>query len=364
MTDQHERTLRLPQHTVGAASALLVELGDRLGYRVAATAPRTFQLVRSKRGMLRKRTETMTVAFTEDRNGTGVRATGDIDDEVLSHLGAVDPEERLRASRVAPPERTSGAETTASEPVGSANVSAPGSQPDAFGARPAPSRPARPVRPSASPGGLIAAVPGVAPRPQAEVSAPSAPPAPTIIEARQRTEPAAVPPPETEVHRTVHRSPTPVVQPTSPTSAPPPAEKLASEPTPPAQPSDQPAPPTPSPTPASPAPASRLHAVSPAGTVFDLQSAPVVVGRNPEAPKSHPSAGLMTVADPSVSKSHAVVWIAQGRLMVDDLHSTNGTTVEFEAQSFDCTPGQVRTFPLSEMVIRVGDAPIKVELAG
>ncbi len=70
--------------------------------------------------------------------------------------------------------------------------------------------------------------------------------------------------------------------------------------------------------------------------------APIVVGRDPAAPASHPSARPVPVADPykSVSKTHAAIELREGLLWVTDLHSTNGTKVtNAVGEATSCPPG-------------------------
>ncbi|MFC9329543.1 FHA domain-containing protein [Kitasatospora sp. NPDC057015] len=55
------------------------------------------------------------------------------------------------------------------------------------------------------------------------------------------------------------------------------------------------------------------------GRVFVLDDQPMLVGRDVDC--------QIQVGDPGVSRRHAVVWRASGRTTVEDLASTNGTTV-------------------------------------
>jgi len=86
------------------------------------------------------------------------------------------------------------------------------------------------------------------------------------------------------------------------------------------------------------------------GTVISL-TPPTVIGRNPQAPPSHPSARPLPVADPSMelSKTHLVVGMENRTLWVVDLHSTNGVYVADE-------PGgdQVRIAPGSQVLLAAG----------
>lgn len=73
--------------------------------------------------------------------------------------------------------------------------------------------------------------------------------------------------------------------------------------------------------------------------VFELASAAgetipllgrVIVGRNPTVDAAHPDARPVALQDPTrtVSKTHALVEVGQGRVLITDLHSTNGVAVQ------------------------------------
>jgi hypothetical protein len=65
------------------------------------------------------------------------------------------------------------------------------------------------------------------------------------------------------------------------------------------------------------------------GTEFPLATRSVL-GRNPVADPAHPGATPVAVTDPTrtVSKTHALLEVRHGRVVVTDLHSTNGVAVE------------------------------------
>ncbi|MFF2369634.1 FHA domain-containing protein [Agromyces sp. NPDC058110] len=76
-----------------------------------------------------------------------------------------------------------------------------------------------------------------------------------------------------------------------------------------------------------------------AGVVFELVSAAgetvelagrVIVGRNPVADVARPDARPIALVDPTrtVSKTHALVEVREGRVVITDLHSTNGVAVQ------------------------------------
>ncbi|MEY4361675.1 MAG: hypothetical protein RL391_981 [Actinomycetota bacterium] len=56
------------------------------------------------------------------------------------------------------------------------------------------------------------------------------------------------------------------------------------------------------------------------GTRLELSAAPQVIGRSAEAALSIPD-------DTFLSSRHARVWLVNGQAMIEDLQSTNGTTV-------------------------------------
>lgn len=94
---------------------------------------------------------------------------------------------------------------------------------------------------------------------------------------------------------------------------------------------------------------------------------PVVLGRDPSTDAARQGAAAVALADParSVSKTHALVEVVDDRVVVTDLHSTNGTRVltpEGEAHELD--PGRSAdvaggsTLLLGEVALRVDRAPL------
>jgi hypothetical protein len=67
---------------------------------------------------------------------------------------------------------------------------------------------------------------------------------------------------------------------------------------------------------------------------------PVIVGRNPDPALGPPAALPVAIADPSISKTHAVITPADGQVWVTDLHSTNGTAVDTAGTVAPCAPGE------------------------
>ncbi|MEJ3404181.1 FHA domain-containing protein [Rathayibacter sp. YIM 133350] len=106
--------------------------------------------------------------------------------------------------------------------------------------------------------------------------------------------------------------------PFAPPAAPPPAPPVAA------------APPTaPTPTRASEPLAWRLELADGQNVAVEGR---LVLGRRPVAPEESPDAVPVAVSDParSVSKTHALIEVRDGALVVTDLHSTNGVTVADE----------------------------------
>ncbi len=147
--------------------------------------------------------------------------------------------------------------------------------------------------------------------------------------------------------------------PGAPPAPPPPAAgtAVAAAP-PPAEPAASAAPPAPA-DPA-PAPTWRLRIPGVAAPVVVADA--VVLGRNPVAPAHAPDAAPVVVDDPakSVSKTHAVVVVRDGSLLVRDLDSTNGVWVVVAgAEPVAADPGVDVVVPsgadleLGEFVIRV-----------
>lgn len=118
--------------------------------------------------------------------------------------------------------------------------------------------------------------------------------------------------------------------------------------------------PTPSPQPG----AWRLRAP---GGLEVLLLRPVLLGRDPAADPGRPQAAPIRLADParSVSKTHALVEVVEGRVMVTDLHSTNGTRVLTpEGEARELVPGRGAEAPngstllLGEFAVRLDRAPL------
>lgn len=110
------------------------------------------------------------------------------------------------------------------------------------------------------------------------------------------------------------------------------------------------------------APAQSWRLALPDGSGFSIGSA-VFIGRNPIRADGDIAGDLLAVADTtkSVSKTHAVVEVIDGRLWVTDLNSTNGVFVTAEAMDdVQATPME-RTLVPPGSDIELGEFVIQVE---
>ena len=94
---------------------------------------------------------------------------------------------------------------------------------------------------------------------------------------------------------------------------------------------------------------------------------PVVLGRDPSPDATRPDAAPIPLADParSVSKTHALVEVVDDRVVVTDLHSTNGTRVlSPDGEAGELDPGRPVEVPggatllLGEYAVRLDRAPL------
>jgi len=104
-----------------------------------------------------------------------------------------------------------------------------------------------------------------------------------------------------------------------------------------------------------------------AGGLDVLLLRPVLLGRDPAADPGRPEAAAIPLADParSVSKTHALVEVVEGRVIVTDLHSTNGTRVLTpDGETRELDPGRGADAPngatllLGEFAVRLDRAPL------
>jgi hypothetical protein len=94
---------------------------------------------------------------------------------------------------------------------------------------------------------------------------------------------------------------------------------------------------------------------------------PVVLGRDPAPDPASPGAAPIPLQDParSVSKTHALVEVVDDRVVITDLHSTNGTRVlSAEGLVHELEPGLATraesgaTVLLGEFAMRLDRAPL------
>lgn len=91
---------------------------------------------------------------------------------------------------------------------------------------------------------------------------------------------------------------------------------------------------------------------------------PMVIGRNPNPAVGPPGADVVAIADPSLSKSHCVMAMIDGELVVTDMHSLNGTSVEAHGQVQQLVPGQASRPVGLPAVVQAGEARLEVAMVG
>jgi hypothetical protein len=94
-------------------------------------------------------------------------------------------------------------------------------------------------------------------------------------------------------------------------------------------------------------------------------TAPLFLGRAPVAPPDRPGARVLAVPDPekSISKTHAMLELALGELLVHDLNSTNGVwVVPADGEAIEVEPGEPVSIPAGAE-LELGDVVIRVALA-
>ena len=92
-------------------------------------------------------------------------------------------------------------------------------------------------------------------------------------------------------------------------------------------------------------------------------TAPLLLGRDPAPRAEHPDALVVPVADArsSVSKTHALLLVRGGRLLVQDLGSTNGTwLVRADGRVAEAPSGQPTEVP-ADARIELGECPLRLE---
>lgn len=102
-----------------------------------------------------------------------------------------------------------------------------------------------------------------------------------------------------------------------------------------------------------------------AAPVYVDGAAPLFLGRAPVARPDRPGAAVLAVPDPdkSVSKTHAMLEVDAGELLVHDLNSTNGVwVVPAGGEAIEVEPGTPAVVPV-DGDLELGDVVIRVELA-
>lgn len=99
------------------------------------------------------------------------------------------------------------------------------------------------------------------------------------------------------------------------------------------------------------------------GNLEVLLLRPVVLGRDPAPDPARPDVAPIPVQDParSVSKTHALVEVVDDRVMVTDLHSTNGTRLlSTEGETRELEAGRPSDAP-SEATVILGEFAIRLD---
>lgn len=81
-----EEVVDLSGMPLGAATELMVGLAQRLGYTVAPTGLGVYRLARTRKKLLGRIEEALTVRVYETRSGPGIRLIGDPAEELVAHL--------------------------------------------------------------------------------------------------------------------------------------------------------------------------------------------------------------------------------------------------------------------------------------
>lgn len=90
---------------------------------------------------------------------------------------------------------------------------------------------------------------------------------------------------------------------------------------------------------------------------------PVVLGRDPVPDAARPDAAPIPLRDParSVSKTHALVEVVDDRVMITDLHSTNGTRVlTADGVAHELEPGSATDAPVGASVL-LGEFAVRLD---
>lgn len=91
----------------------------------------------------------------------------------------------------------------------------------------------------------------------------------------------------------------------------------------------------------------------------------VLLGRDPAPDAAHAGAASVALVDPArtVSKTHALVEVVGDRVLVTDLHSTNGTRVmNAQGEASELVPGEPAVAPVGATVL-LGEFAVRVDRA-
>lgn len=99
----------------------------------------------------------------------------------------------------------------------------------------------------------------------------------------------------------------------------------------------------------------------PDGSWHEVPAGGIVLGRNPVAPDDRPDAGTLGLEDPerSVSKTHALLEVDGGTLLVTDLASTNGVSLGIDESTARLAPRAPTPVP-DGAVLALGSLALRV----
>jgi pSer/pThr/pTyr-binding forkhead associated (FHA) protein len=110
-------------------------------------------------------------------------------------------------------------------------------------------------------------------------------------------------------------------------------------------------------------PGGGTHVVLPDGRTFAIGLGEgVVIGRSPIVDPALPSAGLVTVADPSLSKTHATIGKDDSGVWLVDHHSTNGSSVSTNGTVQACQAG-LRVTLTHDAQLVLGEVLVRLAIA-
>lgn len=87
----------------------------------------------------------------------------------------------------------------------------------------------------------------------------------------------------------------------------------------------------------------------------------VVIGREPDLSLRPSCRAAVTVDDPGISKTHVAVWLDGDAIVIEDLHSTNGSEWEVDGQVRRCEAAHPVEVNAPRVLLHVGSARILLE---